>query len=385
VDYLAVKGKLVPEHTEKFAAGYAASSRETVVFDMRQLLADTSDEVRKLMGGDVIQLHRLEPSMSVKLNSGWKDEPLMDGRTAKAPAGFKYETEAAGSVCIKDKAGHVLFRRPKGGLYFDNVYIPLENAETNADIDKGLAVPSITDEECSWLAARAKALYENTDYAILATTSTSIFERGAKDFGYENYLANLLSDPDLTGYYLDKLTDGYLKVLDAYLDACGDYIQILQCHDDYGAQAGMLISPDTFREVLKPYHAKIFNFVKNKKPGIKIFFHCCGAMSPILGDLIDAGVDIINPIQSSAKGMDVAALKEEFGKRVTFWGAACSTQTTMTFGTADEVRAQAQERIKILAPGGGFVFCQDHNIQPNVPPENIEALYETAQKYGRYK
>jgi len=357
---------------------------ENNVFDMKQLLSDVDDEVRKLMGGDVIQLHRLEPSMGVKLNKGSRSEVLMDGSNAQVPADFHFEKQADGSDVILNKKGDVIFKRPEDGLYFDEMYHPLAEAESLEDVDAGLVLPVMTDEEETYLKSNAKRMFEETDYAIIGTSSISIFERGFKDFGYENYLANLMVEQEMVEYYLEKLSDAYIAVLDRYLDAVGDYIQIIQVNDDYGAQNSLLLSPETFREILKPVHTKIHQFIKRKKPHIKIYFHCCGAMAPLLPDLIESGIDIINPIQLSAAGMNPIELKKEYGKNVTFWGGACSTQTTMTFKSVQEVQRETKEMIEILAPGGGFVFCQDHNIQSNVPPENIVAVYETAKKYGKY-
>ncbi|GHV75294.1 uroporphyrinogen decarboxylase [Spirochaetia bacterium] len=357
---------------------------DNVVFDMRQLLSETDDQVRRLMGGDIIQLHRLAPSMGVALNRGYRPETLMDGSTAQVPSGFHYEKQGDGSAVIRNAKGVVTFKRPEGGLFFDDMYHPLEGVDTEDGIDAKMSLPEISAEELDYLKKRAKELYEETPYAVIGTTSTSLFERGAKDFGYESYLENLIAEPELVEYYLDKLTTAYIGMLDTYLDAVGDYLQIIQLHDDYGAQNSLLISPNVFRNVLKPFHTKIHRFIKAKKPHLKIFFHCCGAIVPLIPDLIDAGIDILNPIQIAAAGMDPRHLKKEFGASLVFWGGSCSTQTTMTTKSAEAVRKEAGEMIKIFAPGGGFVFCQDHNIQATIPPENIAALYKAAKDFGRY-
>jgi uroporphyrinogen decarboxylase len=357
---------------------------DNVVFDMRQLLSETDDQVRRLIGGDIIQLHRLAPSMGVRLNQGYRPEVLMDGSEAQVPAEFHYEKQGDGSAVIRNAQGVVVFKRAGEGLFFDDMYHPLEGSDTEAGIDANLSLPEITAEELGYLKVRAKQLYEETPYAVIGTTSISLFERGAKDFGYENYLMNLVAEPDLMGYYLDKLTTAYIAMLDKYLDAVGDYIQVIQLHDDYGAQNSLLISPDVFRDTLKPLHAKIHGFIKAKRPKLKIFFHCCGAIMPLIPDLIDVGIDILNPIQLSASGMDPRLLKKEFGKSLVFWGGACSAQTTMTNMGPEKVREEAREMIRVFAPGGGFVFCQDHNIQANIPPENIVALYKAAKDFGRY-
>jgi uroporphyrinogen decarboxylase len=357
---------------------------DNVVFDMRQLLSEVDDQVRRLMGGDIIQLHRLSPSMGVRLNQGYRPETLMDGSTAQVPADFHYENLPDGSAVIRNAGGTVLFKRASGGLYFDDMYHPLEDAESPNNIDANINLPCIGAEELDYLVKRAKNLYEKTPYAIIGTTSVSIFERGAKDFGYENFLMQLVSDPDLIEYYLDKLSSAYIAMLDKYLDAVGDYIQVIQLHDDYGTQNSLLISPNVFKKAMKPFHSKIHGFIKSKKPHLKIFFHCCGAIASLIPDLIDSGIDILNPVQISAGGMDPRFLKKEYGKSLVFWGGACSSQTTMSFKSADAVREEAREMISIFAPGGGFVFCQDHNIQPTIPSENIIALYETARDAGIY-
>ncbi|MDR1580625.1 MAG: hypothetical protein LBS35_09735 [Synergistaceae bacterium] len=364
---------------------YLGRGLQNRVFDMKQLLSEVDDEIRVLMGGDVIQLHRLEPSLGVKLNEGERDEVLMDGTHGLVPKGFHCAEMPDGSSAIIDSEGRRRFIRPSGGMYFEDVGRPLEDALSAEDIDAGLSLPTITAEELGYLSERAKYLYEKTPYAIIGTTSVSLFERGVKDFGFENYLANLASEREMMEYYLDRMTAAYIEVLDAYMDCVGDYIQVIQLHDDYGTQKSTLISPRLFRDVFKPRHEKLHSFIKSKRPDVKIFFHCCGAVSALVPDMIEAGVDILNPIQLSAEGMNPAFLKREYGRHLAFWGGACSTQTTMTFSSAAEVTEEAKEMIDIFAPGGGFVFCQDHNIQHNVPPENIVALYRAAADYGAYR
>jgi uroporphyrinogen decarboxylase len=350
---------------------------ENFVYDFKQLLSDVDDHIRKLMGGDVIQLHRLAPSLGAKLNSGVKRVPLLDGSEALVSDALNYQKEPSGSDVILSPLGEVLFRRPKGGLYFDDVYHPLAEAESNDDIDRGFNPPVIMPEELDFLKVNGKKLFEETSYAVLGSTSIGIFQQGAKDFGFEEYL---MSDPDLVGYYLEKLTGAYIAILDQYLDAVGNNIQIIHLADDYGTQNSTLISQKTFQTIFKPWHTKINSFIKSKNPRLKIMLHCCGAIAPLIPDFIEAGFDILNPIQLSAAGMDPRMLKREYGKSITFWGGGCSSQTTLTFKSPAEVRKEAEEMISIFAPGGGYVFCQDHNIQSNVNPENIIALYDAVKR-----
>jgi uroporphyrinogen decarboxylase len=377
VDFAATRSSGINAIAYNNLLRYLNLKIENFVYDFKQLLSDVDDQVRELMGGDVIQLHRLAPSLGAKLNGGVRRVTLPDGSEALASKALNYQQEPSGSDVIYNPHGEVLFRRPKGGLYFDDMYHPLAEAESNDDIDRGFNPPVITPEELDFLRINGKKLFEETSYAVLGSTSIGIFQQGTKDFGFEGYL---MSDPDLVGYYLEKLTGAYIAILDQYLDAVGDNIQIIHLADDYGTQNSTLISRGTFQTIFKPWHTKINSFIKSKNPRLKIMLHCCGAIAPLIPDFIEAGFDILNPIQLSAAGMDPRMLKREYGKSITFWGGGCSSQITLTFKSPAEVKKEAEEMIGIFAPGGGYVFCQDHNIQSNVSPENIIALYDTVKR-----
>lgn len=358
------------------------SDVRTKVYDVKQLLAEPDEKILKRFQGDIIQLHRLKPSLGLSIDS-WKPSKLMDGSDCEVPQDFNPAVLEDGSEAILDSKGTILSVRPKGGLYFDEIYAPLKNADSLSDIDK-FHMPSISQEELINLSVRAKDLYENTDYAILGAAGVSIFEKGLKDFGYEQYLVNAYTNEELIEYYLTKLTDAYIEMLDKYIDAVGDYIQVIQFNDDLGMQNAPIIHPDIYKRLFKPYHKKIFDFVKSKNKNLYIFIHCCGSIYDLIPDLIDAGVDILNPVQINAAKMDPRRLKKEFGKRLTFWGGGCSTQTTLTFGTVKDVIKEVEEMISIFAPGGGYVFNQVHNIQTGVSPEKIISLYDTAINLRKY-
>ena len=148
-------------------------------------------------------------------------------------------------------------------------------------------------------------------------------------------------------------------------------------------QDGMLISPRTYRKIVKPRHKKLFDFIKARTRA-KIFFHSCGAVRAAIPDLIEAGIDILNPVQVSAAGMDSAELKREYGRDISFWGGAVDTQNVLQTGDVQSVKADARRRIEDLAPGGGFVFAPIHNIQHNVPPGNVVAMWQALHEYGTY-
>ena len=354
----------------------------TRVYDIKQLLAEPEQSVLKRFQGDVVQLHRMKPSLGLRID-GWKPSKLMDGSDCEVPEDFSPIVLEDGSEAIFDINGNLLSKRPKDGLYFDEVYAPLKNAEDPDDIE-GFSMPSITQDELAYLEVKAKELYYNTEYAILGAAGVSIFEKGLKDFGYEQYLVNAFTNRDLVEHYLIKLTDAYIEMLDRYIDIVGDYIQIIQFNDDLGMQNAPIIPPGLYRELFKPYHKKIFNFIKSKNKGLYIFLHCCGSIYDLIPDLIEAGIDILNPVQINAAKMDPRNLKREFGKHLTFWGGGCSTQTTLAFGTVDDVIKEAEEMIGIFAPGGGYVFNQVHNIQAGTAPEKIVALFDTAIRLRKY-
>ena len=209
-----------------------------------------------------------------------------------------------------------------------------------------------------------------------------MFEKGTKDWGYENYLIQFYEEPELVEYYLDKMTDAYITMMERYLDAVGDYVQVVQNNDDFGSQTGLLVSPDIYRKFFKPRHARINEAIRRKKKDMHISLHCCGSVYPLIGDFIEAGFDILNPIQKECANMDPVRIKREYGRKMTIWGGALSTQTTMTHGSIDDIVNEVKEMIKIYAPGGGFVFSQIHNIQADISPEKIMALFDTALKYG---
>ena len=163
-----------------------------------------------------------------------------------------------------------------------------------------------------------------------------------------------------------------------------DYIQIVAVSDDLGTQNNLIISPDLYKSSIKPLHKKIWRFVKDKS-NASLFLHCCGSIKKLIPDFLELGVDILNPVQVSAADMEAVKLKQEFGNEITFWGGGCDTQKVLPFGTIEEVKQEVKKRIAHLSSDGGFIFAAVHNIQPDVPPENIVTMYRTALENGYYK
>lgn len=285
---------------------------------------------------------------------------------------------------IKDVWGSTLRMPRESGLYYDWFGFPLANA-TIADLDRHPWPSLYSEEELDAITRRAEALYHETDYALVGSLifGGGIFEQPSRLMGMENFYISLVKDQPFAEALMDKLTDLYIAVSQQCLDRIGKYLQVVAYWDDVGSQNSLLLSPRLYRKLLKPRQKRLVDAIKAKTDA-KVFIHSCGAIRPLIPDLIEIGFDIINPVQFSAGGMDQAELKHEFGRDVVFWGGSADAQSTMPFGTPDQVRDQVRRSIDIMAPGGGYVFSSIHNIQSFVPPENVIALFETAREYGKF-
>ena len=342
------------------------------VYDTGQQLAVVEPSILNLFGVDVVPL-------DLDQLRGWQPYTLPDGYPARIVAGFTTETAPDGSV-YQLEDGRRVCCRPSSGLYFDRIYHPLAEATTPADLEP-FPLRSYSDDELILLRDRARYLYQNTDYAIVGSFGGSILETGQGLRGWERFMIDLARGGSFLEAFLEKLTEVHLANLARYLDAVGPYIQIIAMVDDLGTQHGLQISPRMYRRWIKPCHTRIYGYVRQHYPQVYVFLHSCGGIYPLIPDLIEAGVQILNPVQISAAGMDPVRLKREFGADLTFWGGGCDTQHTLPRSTPAEVAAEVKRLLDIFAPGGGYVFNQVHNIQADVPPENIVAMLETARSY----
>ncbi len=202
--------------------------------------------------------------------------------------------------------------------------------------------------------------------------------RGQAQF-YMDFLINVEFLEDL----LDRMLDYALRLARVALAAIGPNVDVIKVADDLGTENGLMISPALYRKFIKPRQKKFYAYLKEHSDA-KILLHSCGAIADIIPDLIEIGVDAINPVQVSARGMDSKELKGKFGDRMTFWGGGCDTQRVLPFGSVAEVTEEVRARTRDLAPGGGFVFTQVHNIQFDISPQKIAAMYDAALTYGRY-
>lgn len=278
----------------------------------------------------------------------------------------------------------ITWRKNEGSKYYEPVEGPFRDEPSVKDVKSFDWPTNISDTTKKRWKSKAKKLYEETDYAVIADlTGIGVFEQASQMRGFEKILRDLVGNPEFTRQLLNKVTEVQMIRFEAWLDAIGPFVEAVWVSDDLGMQDRPLISPNLFREMVKPNYKQLYRFIKEQAK-VKIIHHSDGAIRPFIDDLIEVGVDGINPLQVSAKGMNPAKLKQEFGERLVFWGGSCDSQSTLPNGAAEEIKREVKQHIKELAPGGGYVFSSIHNIQPGTPPENIVALFEAALKYGGY-
>ena len=349
----------------------------TKMADIYQQLAIPEKEILDYFEVDVISLE----DSYLQDDRKWTEWPLPDGSKSEIPLELKPYRKGNEWVLMDDE--RIKARMPESCLYFENCNPPLENAVSDKDI-RNYKWSFYSDEYLRNLENKAKRLFEETDYAIMGGFGGNIIELYQVLRGYENAMLDLVTNTELAEALIDKMTEVHLINLGKYLQAVSKYIQVIQMGDDLGMQSGPQISLDLYQTFIKPAHKKIYHYVKNNSD-LFLFLHSCGSIYDFIPDLIDAGVDIINPVQFSAAKMDSISLKREFGEKITFWGGGVDTQNMLPFGSPDEIAAQVEEQMKIFSPGGGFVFAPVHNIQANVPVENILKVYEAAINFRNQK
>lgn len=232
------------------------------------------------------------------------------------------------------------------------------------------------------LAKRAKELHKKTDYAIVMALPGRANSFGERMCGFENWYVHLIANPQFAGALLDKGVEIQLSLIDSLLAAAGKYVDVVYCPDDLGTQNGPLISPDLYRRMIKPRQERLYRYIKSHTKA-KLVLHTDGAVFPFIGEFIDIGIDALNPVQVSAAGMETGRLKKEFGGKIAFWGAI-DTQHVLPYGNTADVYKEVKKRISDLALGGGYIVGPVHNIQPEVPPENLCAMFQAALEYGNY-
>ena len=351
------------------------------VYDIKQQLAQPSVEMINRMGADVVQLNRLGPTSGMPFLEidQWKPGRLTDGSPCLVPANYAESARPDGTLEIRH-AGQLCAWRAPESFYFDVCYAPLAHAETPADVDAFVWPDPWTEREEQWLKQEVQRLHQGTDKALFAGLPMfvcSFFELSLVLWGFENFMMKLATERDLVEHWFDVKLAHDLAILEKFLAVAGPYIEAIQMNDDLGTQESLQISPRLYRELIKPRQRQWIEFVKARTPA-KVFIHCDGAIEPLLPDFIEIGIDVINPLQTSARGMDPQIIKQKYGRDLAFWGGGVETQTTLPFGTMEDVRREVRERMKLLSQGGGYVFAPIHNIQPDIPPEKVLAIFDTA-------
>jgi uroporphyrinogen decarboxylase len=368
--------------------------RPVRVYDPIQQLAVVDEDVLERFGVDTVEMGRGFSDSA----RDWQEWKLPDGTTCLMPAwvGLKRED---GQWVMRSASGTLLGRMPDGALYFEQVTFPFLDGDDSAPIPRAF-------EECMWTASSAAAppgpavdagrlaegarrLRASSDRAIVGLFGGNLLEVGQFLYRNDNFFMLLAGEPERAEAFLDRVVERHLSALRSFLAAVGDSIDIIVFGDDLGMQTGPQISPEMYHRFFKPRHALLWKTAKELapagrggepgRPPLRVMLHSCGSIRSLLPDLIDAGLEAVNPVQVSTSGMEAAGLKRDFGRDIVLWGGGCDTQTVLRTATPAQVRAHVRAQVDALAPGGGFVFQQVHNILAQVPPENVAAMFEAVR------
>jgi uroporphyrinogen decarboxylase len=352
------------------------------VYDPVQQLAIVDEDVLDRFGVDTIELGR---AFALE-DEHWTEWELPGGVSCLMPVWAKPE-RLEGEWVIRSKSGRVLARMPDGVLYFEQAYYPFAE---NDDLDRiceafqecmwtavasppGPLIAGSEGAEC--LARGARQLREQTDRAIIGLFGGNLLEIGQFFYRNDNFFMLLAGSPQRAHRFLDRILEIHMANLEAFLSAAGPSIDVVLFGDDLGMQNGPQISPRMYHEFFQPREKLMWSRAK-ELAGAKVMLHCCGGVRELLPGLIEAGLDAINPVQITCRGMDPASLKRDFGGKLAFWGGGCDTRDLLIHGSQTEVREHVQKLMDIWRPGGGYVFQQVHNIMADVPPANIVAMFD---------
>ena len=340
--------------------------RPVDLMDATQQLARVAPDVQRILEVDVACVDPDPPS-----KPGLATPPTLTG----------------GYWTMTDEWG-IGWRMPvEGGHYFDMYGHPLEAAESPSDVARFPWPDPEDPARFATLKARAdEAVNVQKKAYILGRQYAGIWETALWMCGFDKFFADMLINESFARALMEKITELKMRYWQKALETVGENVLLVSEADDLATQQSLLCSADLYRSMVFPYHKRLFSFIREKARGpVHIFYHTCGAVKPLIPLLIEEGVDVMNPVQVSARDMDTRVLKREFGKDMTFWGGGVDTQRVLPIGTPDEVRAEVRRRIDDLAPGGGFVFATVHNVQSDVPMENLQAMWETMREHGRYR
>lgn len=375
------------------ALGLDGSKNRLKVDEPYQMLGEIQDDLREKMFIDCIGLFGTKNMFGFE-NRDWKPWTMFDGTDVLVPGLFNTEPDENGNIPMYaggDSAYPPAAVMPKGGFYFDSVDRQKPVDDSNLNVEDNLEEFGIyTDEELEYIDKQSEWLYNNTDFAIAYSMGGTAFgdiafvpgpslknPKGIR--GVEEWYVSTVIRRDYIREIFERQCETGLKNLALVKEAGGNRIDVIfTTGTDFGTQRGPFISPDAYRDLYKPFHKQVCDWI-HKNTSWKIFIHSCGGIRPLLEDIIDAGFDVLNPVQCSAEGMEPHGLKDDFGGRITFWGGGVDTQKTLPFGTPEDVYNEVSERIRIFNKNGGFVFNSIHNIQVGTPVENVMAMVDAVR------
>jgi uroporphyrinogen decarboxylase len=370
------------------------SSERVKIYDVVQQLAQPDEVVLNHFAVDVVDLGRTFNSEP----SDWYNIIMADGTPAYYPNWFRPIRGDDGSWLARHKDGTIIARMPPGSAFFDQTFFPFESEWPSdwSGLDNAMGkvlwsalVHSPWDNAGKpdfWKRLRENALRlrSESDRAIMVVVGCNLFEWGTFLRRIDNFLMDLLLEPEKVESLLDALLERHLATLEKVCETVGDIADIVRFGDDLGTDQGPFMNPEIYRKLFKPRHKIMCDYVKSHS-SMRTFLHSCGSIDAVIPDLIEAGFEIINPVQTSARNMEPEHLKREYGKDITFWGGGIETRNILNHGTPQMVRAQALERLEIFSRGGGYVFNTVHNILPDVPPENIVAFFNAVAEFNNRK
>jgi uroporphyrinogen decarboxylase len=366
------------------------------VYDVVQELAQPEWWAIEEFGVDVIDIGRTFNQD----DSAWQPTRLraVDGREYSAfyPSWFNPREEADGRL-IATVAGEDIAAKPRGATFFDQTCFPFIDGYPD-DIASALPdamgkvlwaalVHSPWDhagDDGFWddLRERTLELRRTTDKALMVVVGCNLFEWGTFLRRMDNFLMDLYTDESTVERLLDELMSSHLATLEKVCASVGDIVDVVRFGDDLGIDTGPFMSPDIYRRLFKPRHTQLCDFVR-KNSSMHTFLHSCGSIYKLIPDLIEAGFEILNPVQTNTVNMEPERLKSEFGADICFWGGGADTRHVLNSATPEKVSDHVKSRMDTFGPGGGFVFNTVHNIMPDVPPENIVSMFETVQQYAK--
>ena len=361
------------------------------VYDVVQQLAQPDNEIIDLFGVDVLDIGR---TFNEKPEH-WQSTTLANGDPAFYPQWFNPERNESGDWIAYHTSGLPIAKMPGGATFFDQTHFPWIDGYPDdfSSLDEAMSkvlwsafAHSPWDHAGSldfWsdLRQRAIALKESTDKALMIVAGCNLFEWGTFIRRMDNFLMDLYMEPHNVEKLLDALLERHFATLTKVCEAVGDVADIIRFGDDLGAMSGPFMDPETYRQLFKPRHKQLCDFVKQNS-SMHTFLHSCGSIYQLIPDLIEAGFDVLNPMQTQCIDMEPERLKNEFGQEVTFWGGGIETVGTLNEKSTEVVRAEVLNRLEILSKGGGYVFNTVHNIMPDVPPENIVAMFNAIKEFN---